>query len=85
MFNNFSNDGRVYGSKTFSRNREVVNGVNKKIPARRLRMSPKSKFDFISPSCCSISDNGRKVLRIKSICRNPGQGTHKDHILEKSI
>ena len=68
MLNNFLNDGRAHGSETFSSMCEAVNGVNKKIPARKLKMSPKSKFDFISPSCYSISGNGRKVLRIKSIC-----------------
>lgn len=80
----FKNDGRAHGSKTFSSSCEAVYGVNKKISTRRLRMSPKSKFDFISPSCCSISDNGRKVLRLKGICRNPSQATHSDHALETS-
>ncbi len=85
MFNNFSNDGRAHGSETVSSKCDAVNAVSKKIPARRLKVSPKSKFDFISPSCCSVSSDGRKVLRIKSICRNPSQGTHKEHVLEKSI
>jgi hypothetical protein len=36
----------------------------------RVKMSMHSKFDFVDDSAVSISECGRRVLYIRSICRN---------------
>lgn len=83
MLNNFLSDGCRCDSKTISNKCEADNG-KKKNSVQRIKMSPKGKFDFISDSCCSVSQSGRKMLRIKSRCRNSklcslSQKTDREH------